>query len=135
MTYMNCPSTLIRDGKSHSVAASIENDVSSVRRTDRAWHRQRMEVCFINSRKQVRSRNRKEASIKSHLQVTFISADRIVDSNQMSSRLEGSFDLHLLERTRDRRKDMSSAQDAFSEFHEISDGIIFVMDDLITSVP
>jgi hypothetical protein len=90
-----------------------------------------MKVRLVDSGEQVSSRDWEEASIQSHLQATVISADWVVDGDQMSSCLKSAFDLHLLERTHDRWMNMSSSQDPFAEFHEISDRVIFVMDDLV----
>jgi len=121
MTHIDCPSSLVDNSHRDPWAFRVQDDITRLRRTNCAWHCQRVEVFLIDHREGVHRRDRKKASIKSHFEVTVISADRMVNSDEVRSCFKSTFYLHLLERADDRWVYMSSAQDLFAEIHKIRD--------------
>ena len=108
----------------------MQDDCSQLCGRDSTWHRQGVEVCFIDGWEEVCRQGRKEAAVQSHAEISIVRADWIVDCYQVRACLEGCFDLHLLQGTNDRRVYMSTAQDSLAKIHEIRDRMVLVVDDL-----
>jgi len=97
----------------------MQDDRTQLCGRDSAWHRQGVEVCFVDGREEICRRSREEAAIQSHAQISIVCADWVVDCYQVRAGLEGCFDLHLLQGANDRRVYVSAAQDSLAKVHEI----------------
>jgi hypothetical protein len=87
----------------------MQDDISHLCGRDSTWHRQGMEVRFVDDREEVCRRSRKKAAVQSHAQISIVRADWAVNCYEVRACCECCFDLHLLQGTDYRRVYMSTA--------------------------
>jgi hypothetical protein len=73
----------------------------------------------IEWRKVVLRWDRKVTTIESFAKITFVTADWLIDRNQVRARRKSPLDLQLLERCKDAWVNMSAAKDLLAERHQV----------------
>ena len=126
MTYLHRPIALVGDLDPDPLPASVELYRFSMCGDDSARLVLVLIELVIEWRKVVLRWDRKVTTIESFAKIAFVTADGLVDRNQVRACGKCPFDLQLLERGEDTWVNMSAAQDLLPERHQFRDRVLCI---------